>query len=251
MFQANLFSRKQLKELRGKQAMTVRIQNPNYSKAKPYTEITCDFVSDTCDLKIIEGRFAEVDGNYRLYACIEEIDGLKDTSKFKPNDLYYIDFHTKTYETWTMDNPKAPTEPALFEQIVTAWLKEPTEEFNPLETFAGVISINTNKMFLKKIKDGKNSITDIFGVENIEPLGKLQEVTTSGKGGGYGKSTQKERERLEDRYDFLVSTLGLKTEENPKPAFEEVIEKLASVGDGSLLESGHLQIDVLTLLMGK
>jgi hypothetical protein len=185
------------------------IGEEKYSKIKPYCEARANMSDVNLDIECSEVMFKKFDDNVVILFALKKANSIYKPESVTPNQLLALTLHTKTYETWTKDNPKTPTEPSELELLlIDVILNKKIVEFDKL--YSGTICFNSMPSVVSAVKAMEKY--DIFiKVEPKEGEAEfLKEAVQSTNGygkGGYAKG-QTEAEKLNDRTKWLMKHCG-------------------------------------------
>lgn len=191
--------------------------NADYSKFKPYHELSVDFSNDSSDIEVSEIRFTKQDnGDVVAFFAAKSIQGLYKSEEHTENKLYYLVFHNSEYELYSSkEKKKVKVEPSPFEKLVIEFFKSCDEnDSHTLVSLKGEVYTGTLSFFASAAIQANIKATNAWNVVfNLTPIeGEptyLKEAEASSGRRGYGSSAQKESEKLKDRLAFVLEQLNL------------------------------------------
>lgn len=193
--------------------MTVFLGKTDYSAYKGFAAIEADFrnVSGTISAQEICIKKHSGDDGYVIFMAADKITGMWKPETLKAGTLCYWHIHSKQYTRWTKENSKTPTEPSPLELTWIKFLE--SEEGKKLLDIpqTGNINLGISEKILDFVTQNKEWVL-LAELQSIPELKLLKDIpeasgTSGGKKGGSSHS-QKEGEKLTDRFNFLKTILG-------------------------------------------
>ncbi|MFB2921193.1 MULTISPECIES: hypothetical protein [Aerosakkonema] len=160
----------------------VSLRDAKYSGFPGYKELSVDFSKINTSIEVKEGVIKKYDKFIVIFMVTDKIDDLWKPEEFKPSEPVLLVIHTSTYERWTKDNPKTPTEPSELELAIAEWANDSGWLNKPFQ--GELMLMAALAKTLKKKIPGVSILNEPEELEGLSVLKNIPSPSSSQAGGG-------------------------------------------------------------------